>query len=94
MRLLHDTGVPAELASACHVIIACVFDDAALRHVFGEFMQARQQPGCTFVDTSTVAPPLTAELAQQAEAGAVGATLVFISDRRRASLLLCQQSVP
>ena len=48
-------------------------NDAALRQVFGAYLAAPKRPaGSVFIDTSTVAPALTAELAAQAKEHGIG----------------------
>ena len=48
-------------------------NDAALRSVFEAYLHApKHVPGAIFVDTSTVAPTLTAELTAQAKEHGIG----------------------
>ena len=64
--------LPADVAAQCAVVMSMLGTDAALESVFGAYIQAPSRPqGATYVDHSTVAPKLTAKLAEQAAAKGV-----------------------
>lgn len=66
-----QAGNPSELASRCDVVLACVSADEDLRSVVDQAMSGLRT-GSVFVDTSTVSPGVTRELAARLAAAGVG----------------------
>jgi len=66
-----QAGTPSELASRCEVVLACVSADEDLRSVVDQTMSG-MRTGSVFVDTSTVSPGVTRELAAKLAESGVG----------------------
>ena len=75
-------STPAEVASRAEIVFSSLPDDAALRKV-ADGVLAGGRPGAVFVDTSTVSPAISAEVARDFAAKRVAYLRVAVSGNNR-----------